>query len=53
MSLDHDDSRLGPVGCSLITVLGNNCGDTTVVCDAPDEQWGEGRLGVGVQMIVH
>ncbi|KAJ7887195.1 fungal hydrophobin [Mycena leptocephala] len=31
-----------PVGlsCSPITVVGNNCGSTTVNCDAPDEQWG-------------
>ncbi|KAJ7149706.1 hydrophobin 2 [Mycena filopes] len=30
-----------PVGlsCSPITV-GNNCGSTTVVCDAPDKEWG-------------
>ncbi|KAK6992150.1 hydrophobin 2 [Favolaschia claudopus] len=30
-----------PVGltCSPITVGGNNCGSTTVKCDAPDEQW--------------
>ncbi|KAJ7659151.1 hydrophobin 2 [Mycena polygramma] len=25
---------------SPITVIGNNCGDTSVVCDAPDEEWG-------------
>ncbi|KAJ7449490.1 hydrophobin [Mycena galericulata] len=31
-----------PVGlsCSPITVLGNNCGGTEVVCDAPEEQFG-------------
>ncbi|KAF7313146.1 Hydrophobin 2 [Mycena kentingensis (nom. inval.)] len=31
-----------PVGlsCSPITVGGNNCGSTTVVCNAPDEKWG-------------
>ncbi|KAJ7018191.1 fungal hydrophobin [Mycena alexandri] len=31
-----------PVGlsCSPITVAGNNCGSTTVVCDAPDKEWG-------------
>ncbi|KAJ6502918.1 fungal hydrophobin [Mycena vitilis] len=31
-----------PVGlsCSPITVVGNNCGSTTVVCDAPDKEWG-------------
>ncbi|KAJ7834997.1 fungal hydrophobin [Mycena olivaceomarginata] len=31
-----------PVGlsCSPITVIGNNCGGTTVVCDAPQNSWG-------------
>ncbi|KAJ7441064.1 hydrophobin 2 [Mycena galericulata] len=31
-----------PVGlsCSPITVLGNNCGGTTVVCDAPSSGFG-------------
>ncbi|KAJ7841876.1 fungal hydrophobin [Mycena olivaceomarginata] len=31
-----------PVGlsCSPITVVGNNCGSTTVTCDAPEEEWG-------------
>ncbi|KAJ7477962.1 POH2 hydrophobin [Mycena galericulata] len=31
-----------PVGlsCSPITVIGNNCGGTTVVCDAPDTSFG-------------
>ncbi|KAJ7880910.1 fungal hydrophobin [Mycena leptocephala] len=31
-----------PVGlsCSPITVVGNNCGSTSVTCDAPDEGWG-------------
>ncbi|KAF7342283.1 Hydrophobin 2 [Mycena venus] len=31
-----------PIGlsCSPITVLGNNCGGTTVNCDAPEEEWG-------------
>ncbi|KAJ7020725.1 hydrophobin [Mycena alexandri] len=30
-----------PIGlsCSPITV-GNNCGSTTVTCDAPEEEWG-------------
>ncbi|KAJ7457537.1 hydrophobin 2 [Mycena galericulata] len=30
-----------PVGlsCSAITVVGNNCGGTTVTCDAPEEEW--------------
>ncbi|KAJ7098449.1 fungal hydrophobin [Mycena crocata] len=31
-----------PIGlsCSPITVLGNNCGGTTVTCDAPENKWG-------------
>ncbi|KAJ7913751.1 fungal hydrophobin [Mycena leptocephala] len=31
-----------PVGlsCSPITVVGNNCGSTTVTCDAPENEWG-------------
>ncbi|KAJ6559891.1 hypothetical protein B0H19DRAFT_1260572 [Mycena capillaripes] len=31
-----------PVGlsCSPITVEGNNCGSTTVTCDAPEQEWG-------------
>ncbi|KAF7342281.1 Hydrophobin 2 [Mycena venus] len=31
-----------PIGlsCSPITVIGNNCGGTTVTCDAPKEEWG-------------
>ncbi|KAJ7244084.1 hydrophobin [Mycena rebaudengoi] len=31
-----------PIGlsCSPITVLGNNCGSTTVTCAAPEKQWG-------------
>ncbi|KAJ7772250.1 hydrophobin 2 [Mycena metata] len=28
------------LSCSPITVIGNNCGSTTVVCDAPDKEWG-------------
>ncbi|KAF7290437.1 Hydrophobin 2 [Mycena chlorophos] len=30
-----------PIGlsCSPITVVGNNCGGTTVVCDAPEAEW--------------
>ncbi|KAF7290432.1 Hydrophobin 2 [Mycena chlorophos] len=30
-----------PVGlsCSPITVVGNNCGGTTVTCDAPEAEW--------------
>ncbi|KAJ6599788.1 hydrophobin 2, partial [Mycena vulgaris] len=31
-----------PIGltCSPITVAGNNCGSTSVTCDAPDKEWG-------------
>ncbi|KAJ7757404.1 hydrophobin 2 [Mycena maculata] len=31
-----------PVGlsCSAITVVGNNCGGTSVTCDSPDQEWG-------------
>ncbi|KAJ7479465.1 POH2 hydrophobin [Mycena latifolia] len=31
-----------PVGlsCTPITVAGDNCGSTTVTCDAPDKEWG-------------
>ncbi|KAJ6458820.1 hydrophobin [Mycena vitilis] len=31
-----------PVGlsCSAITVIGNNCGGTSVNCDAPENEWG-------------
>ncbi|KAJ7676385.1 hypothetical protein B0H17DRAFT_1207367 [Mycena rosella] len=28
------------LGCSPITVIGNNCGGTTVTCDAPEQEWG-------------
>ncbi|KAJ7607082.1 POH2 hydrophobin [Mycena polygramma] len=28
------------LGCSPITVIGNNCGSTTVTCDAPEKEWG-------------
>ncbi|KAJ6571026.1 hydrophobin 2 [Mycena vulgaris] len=28
------------LSCTPITVVGNNCGGTTVVCDAPDKEWG-------------
>ncbi|KAJ7477343.1 fungal hydrophobin [Mycena latifolia] len=28
------------LGCSPITILGNNCGGTTVVCNAPQSSWG-------------
>ncbi|KAJ7260717.1 hypothetical protein C8J57DRAFT_1514652 [Mycena rebaudengoi] len=27
------------LSCSPITVIGNNCGGTSVTCDAPEEQW--------------
>ncbi|KAJ7453292.1 hydrophobin 2 [Mycena galericulata] len=31
-----------PVGlsCSPITVAGDNCGSTSVTCDAPEKEWG-------------
>ncbi|KAF7344828.1 Hydrophobin 2 [Mycena venus] len=31
-----------PIGlsCSPITVAGNNCGSTSVTCDAPEKEWG-------------
>ncbi|KAJ7935863.1 fungal hydrophobin [Mycena leptocephala] len=28
------------LGCSPITLIGNNCGSTTVTCDAPEKEWG-------------
>ncbi|KAJ7076582.1 hypothetical protein B0H15DRAFT_805579 [Mycena belliarum] len=28
------------LGCSAITVIGNNCGGTEVTCDAPEKEWG-------------
>ncbi|KAJ7454213.1 fungal hydrophobin [Mycena latifolia] len=28
------------LGCSPITLVGNNCGGTTVTCDAPEQEWG-------------
>ncbi|KAJ7077539.1 hypothetical protein B0H15DRAFT_861605 [Mycena belliarum] len=28
------------LGCSPITVIGNNCGGTEVTCNAPEKQWG-------------
>ncbi|KAJ7809896.1 hypothetical protein B0H14DRAFT_3151414, partial [Mycena olivaceomarginata] len=28
------------LSCSPITVVGNNCGNTTVTCDAPEKEWG-------------
>ncbi|KAF8166929.1 hypothetical protein K438DRAFT_1983976 [Mycena galopus ATCC 62051] len=28
------------LSCSPITLVGNNCGSTTVTCDAPDAAWG-------------
>ncbi|KAF7288909.1 Hydrophobin 2 [Mycena indigotica] len=30
-----------PIGlsCSPITVIGNNCGGTTVTCEAPQKEW--------------
>ncbi|KAJ7469610.1 fungal hydrophobin [Mycena latifolia] len=31
-----------PIGlsCTPITVVGSNCGGTSVTCDAPEEEWG-------------
>ncbi|KAF8145375.1 hypothetical protein K438DRAFT_1872216 [Mycena galopus ATCC 62051] len=28
------------LSCSPITIIGNNCGGTTVTCDSPEEEWG-------------
>ncbi|KAJ7715934.1 hydrophobin [Mycena olivaceomarginata] len=28
------------LSCSPITVIGNNCGGTSVTCDAPENEWG-------------
>ncbi|KAJ7469634.1 POH2 hydrophobin [Mycena latifolia] len=28
------------LGCSPITVIGDNCGGTEVTCDAPEKEWG-------------
>ncbi|KAJ7842346.1 fungal hydrophobin [Mycena olivaceomarginata] len=28
------------LSCSPITVIGDNCGGTTVTCDAPEKEWG-------------
>ncbi|KAJ7495517.1 hypothetical protein FB451DRAFT_1387541 [Mycena latifolia] len=28
------------LGCSPITIIGNNCGGTKVTCDAPEKEWG-------------
>ncbi|KAJ6546270.1 fungal hydrophobin [Mycena vulgaris] len=28
------------LSCSPITVIGSNCGGTTVTCDAPEKEWG-------------
>ncbi|KAK7017718.1 hydrophobin 2 [Favolaschia claudopus] len=41
LGLDLDGINV-PIGlsCSPITVVGNNCGDTTVTCDTPDKAWG-------------
>ncbi|KAJ7807032.1 fungal hydrophobin [Mycena leptocephala] len=41
--LDLDLTGLDvPVGlsCSPVTIVGNNCGNTTVVCNAPKQEWG-------------
>ncbi|KAJ7209075.1 hypothetical protein B0H12DRAFT_1158173 [Mycena haematopus] len=39
LNLSGLDVPIG-LGCSPITVIGNNCGGTTVTCDAPQESWG-------------
>ncbi|KAJ7303496.1 hydrophobin [Mycena albidolilacea] len=28
------------LSCSPITVIGDNCGGTTVTCDTPEKEWG-------------
>ncbi|KAJ7204229.1 hydrophobin 2 [Mycena rebaudengoi] len=28
------------LSCSPITIIGNNCGGTTVMCDTPEKEWG-------------
>ncbi|KAJ7793522.1 hypothetical protein B0H14DRAFT_3497995 [Mycena olivaceomarginata] len=33
------------LGCSPLTVTGNNCGGNVVNCDAPDKEWG-GALAI-------
>ncbi|KAF8217858.1 hypothetical protein K438DRAFT_1952711 [Mycena galopus ATCC 62051] len=38
LDLDGLDVPVG-LSCSPITV-GNNCGSTSVVCDAPEQEWG-------------
>ncbi|KAJ7063928.1 fungal hydrophobin [Mycena amicta] len=42
-----------PIGlsCSPITVLGNNCGGTTVNCESPMEQYG-GLININCLTIV-
>ncbi|KAJ7459603.1 hydrophobin 2, partial [Mycena galericulata] len=39
LDLDGLDVPVG-LSCSPITVIGNNCGGTSVTCDAPDAEWG-------------
>ncbi|KAJ7234499.1 hypothetical protein B0H12DRAFT_1239023 [Mycena haematopus] len=41
LGLDLSDLDV-PIGlsCSPITVIGNNCGGTSVTCDAPEAAWG-------------
>ncbi|KAJ7176341.1 POH2 hydrophobin [Mycena crocata] len=39
LDLDGLDVPVG-LSCSPITVIGNNCGGTTVTCDAPEKEWG-------------
>ncbi|KAJ7176339.1 hydrophobin [Mycena crocata] len=40
LDLDGLDVPVG-LSCSPITVIGNNCGGTTVTCDAPENEWGD------------
>ncbi|KAJ7743555.1 hydrophobin [Mycena metata] len=28
------------LSCSPVTIVGNNCGNTTVICQAPKAEWG-------------
>ncbi|KAF8209072.1 hypothetical protein K438DRAFT_1754122 [Mycena galopus ATCC 62051] len=38
LDLDGLDIPVG-LSCSPITVAGNNCGNTAVTCDAPEDEW--------------
>ncbi|KAJ6546206.1 hydrophobin 2 [Mycena vulgaris] len=39
LDLDGLDVPIG-LSCTPITVAGDNCGSTTVTCDAPEKEWG-------------